>query len=100
MCQMSMKHPAMFDQNPPHNFDKIAKKLITTKTLSRLDLDPKCQGNSTNQKLKTWGTKNAHKKNLSRGALVIGVTPTRTPTAVKQYYRIYIYIKHNYRMSC
>ena len=31
MCQMSMKLPAMFDQNPPHNFDKIMKKLITTK---------------------------------------------------------------------
>ena len=31
MCQMSMKLPAMFDQIPPHTFDKIAKKLITTK---------------------------------------------------------------------
>ena len=31
MCQMSMKLPAMFDQNPPHTFDKIVKKLITTK---------------------------------------------------------------------
>ena len=31
MCQMSMKLPAMFDQIPPHNFDKIVKKLITTK---------------------------------------------------------------------
>ena len=27
MCQTSMKHPAMFDQNPPHTFDKIVKKL-------------------------------------------------------------------------
>ena len=31
ICQMSMKLPAMFDQNAPHNFDKIVKKLITTK---------------------------------------------------------------------
>ena len=30
-CQMSMKLPAMFDQNPPHTFEKIVKKLITTK---------------------------------------------------------------------
>ena len=29
MCQMSMKLPAMFDQNPPHTFDKIVKKLTT-----------------------------------------------------------------------
>ena len=28
---MSMKLPAMFDQNPPHTFDKIVKKLVTTK---------------------------------------------------------------------
>ena len=26
--------------------------------LSNLDLDPKCQGHSRNQKLMTWGTKN------------------------------------------
>ena len=31
MCQKSMKLSAMFDQNPPHTFDKIVKKLITTK---------------------------------------------------------------------
>ena len=33
MYQMSMKLPAMFDQNPSHTFDKhdkIEKKLITT----------------------------------------------------------------------
>ena len=69
MCQMSMKL-AMFDQNPPHTLDKIVKKLITTKTLSKLDLDPKCHGHSRNQKLMTWGTKNMPpKKNLSRGCL-------------------------------
>ena len=35
--------------------------------LSKLDLDPKCQGHSRNQKLLTWGTKNMPpKKNLSR----------------------------------
>ena len=53
--------------------------------LSKLDLDPKCQGHSRKQKLMTWGTKNVPPpKNLSRGALVIGVM--LTPTAVKQYY--------------
>ena len=31
MCQMSMKLTAMFDQNLPHTFDQIVKKLITTK---------------------------------------------------------------------
>ena len=36
--------------------------------LSKLDLDPKCQGHSTNQKLMTWGTKNTE-KNLSRRSL-------------------------------
>ena len=38
--------------------------------LSKLDLDPKCQGHSRNQKLMTWGTKKMPpKKNLSRGCL-------------------------------
>ena len=38
--------------------------------LSKLDLDPKCQGHSRNQKLMTWRTKNMPpKKNLSRGCL-------------------------------
>ena len=38
--------------------------------LSKLDLDPKCQGHSRNQKLMSWGTKNMPpKKNLSRGCL-------------------------------
>ena len=68
MCQMSMKLLAMFDQSPPHTLDKIVKKRKTTKTLSKLDLDPKCQGHSRNQKPMTWGTKNMPpKKNLSRG---------------------------------
>ena len=39
-----MKPPAMCDQNPPHTFDEIVKKLITAKILSKLDLEPKCQG--------------------------------------------------------
>ena len=64
MCQMSMKLPAMFDQNPPHTFDKIVKKLMTTKTLSKPDLDNKCQGHSTNQKLMTCGTKNMPPKKI------------------------------------
>ena len=68
MCQMYMKLPTMFDQNPPHTFDKIVKKL--QKMLSKLDLDPKCQGHSRNQKLMTWGIKNmSPEKNFSRGSL-------------------------------
>ena len=35
MSQVSMKLPTMFDQNPPHTFDKIVKKLIPTKKRSR-----------------------------------------------------------------
>ena len=62
-----MKLPAMFDQNPSHTFDKIVKKLIT---LSKLDVDPKCQGHSRNQKVMTWGTHNMPpKKKLSIGSL-------------------------------
>ena len=38
---MSMKLPAMFDQNSPHTFDKILKKTQNKKTLSKLDLEPK-----------------------------------------------------------
>ena len=45
MCQMSMKLPAMFDQN--FSFDKIVKK--QQKTLSKLDLDPKCHVQSRKQ---------------------------------------------------
>ena len=38
--------------------------------LSKLNLDPKCQGHSRNQKLMTWGRKNMPpKKNLSRSSL-------------------------------
>ena len=38
--------------------------------LSKLDLDPKCQGHSRNQKLMAWGTKNMPpQKHLSRGCL-------------------------------
>ena len=33
-----MKLPAMFDQNHPHTFDKIVKKLITTKNTQSLTL--------------------------------------------------------------
>ena len=38
---MSMKLPAMFDQNSNHTFDKIVKKLIITKKCpQRLTLSP------------------------------------------------------------
>ena len=70
MCQMSMKLLAMFDQNPPHTFDKIVKKLITTKKLSKLDLDPKCQGHIRNQKPMIWGNKkHATPKKFEQGCL-------------------------------
>ena len=54
MCQMSMKLPAMFDQNPPHTFSQNSEKTHNYKKLSKLDLDSKCQGHSRNQKLMTW----------------------------------------------
>ena len=44
MCQMSMKLSAMFEQNPPHAFDKIVEKHITTKTAF------KCHGHTTHSK--------------------------------------------------
>ena len=48
---MSMELPAMYDPNPPHIFDKIVEKQITTKKRSQnLTLSQKCQGHSRNQK--------------------------------------------------
>ena len=35
--------------------------------LSKLDLDPKCQGYSRNQKLMTWGKKRATQKKFEQG---------------------------------
>ena len=70
MCQMSMKRSTMFDQNLPHTFDKIVEKQIATKMLSKLDLEPKCQGYSRNQKTMIWGTKNMPpKKKFEQGSL-------------------------------
>ena len=63
---MSVKLPAIFDQNSPHTFGKIVKKLITTKTLSKFDLDLKCQGHGRNQKLMTWETKTSHPKKIKQ----------------------------------
>ena len=41
MCQMSMKLPDMFNQNPPHTFDKIVKKNHNNKKCSQsLILNP------------------------------------------------------------
>ena len=31
MCQMPMKFPVIFDQNPIRTLDKIVEKLVTTK---------------------------------------------------------------------
>ena len=65
LCQMSMKLPAMSDQNSLHTFDKIVEKQITKNAL-KLDLEPKCQGNSRNQKTMTWGTKHATPKTFEQ----------------------------------
>ena len=35
-----MKLSAMFDQNPPHTFDKIVERIIATKNTPRLTLSP------------------------------------------------------------
>ena len=65
MYQMSMKFPAIFDQNPNYTFDKQ----ITTKSRLNLDLEHKSQGLSRNQKTMTLGTINTIPKiNLSRGS--------------------------------
>ena len=48
MYQMSVKLIAMVDQTPPHTFDKMVEKQITTKTLSKLDLQPKSQVHGRN----------------------------------------------------
>ena len=46
MCQMSMKLPAMFDQNPPYTLDQIVAKQIPLKMISNLELEQKCQCHS------------------------------------------------------
>ena len=81
-----MKLSDKFDPNPMYTSDKIVVKHISEKeTLLKLDLEPKCQGHSR-KKIITWGTKNMRpQKNFLKCPLVIRVTPTRTPTAVKQY---------------
>ena len=45
---MAMKLFDMFDQTPPHTLDKIVAKHIPVKMISKLDLEPKCQGHSKN----------------------------------------------------
>ena len=55
---MSLKLPAMFDQNPPHILDQIVGEHILMKNISNRDLEPKCQGHSKNLKISIWGTKN------------------------------------------
>ena len=53
MCPRSMKVPAMFDQNPPHTFDKIGKKPITTKKKrsQSLTLGPNVMVKAENKRL-------------------------------------------------
>ena len=60
MCQMCMKLPAMFDQNPPHNFDKKSEKTDNNK--NTLDLEPKFQGLRRNLKIMRRETEKTPKK--------------------------------------
>ena len=72
----------------PSYFGQIVEKHITTKPLSKGDLEYKFQAHSKNQRTMTLETKNMPSKKFElMGPLVIGVMPTRTmvPTAVKQY---------------
>ena len=63
-CDKCLKLPAKFDQNPPHTFDKIVENRLQQKTLSKLELDPKCHGHNRNQKTKTLKTKTCHPKTI------------------------------------
>ena len=49
MCQMSMKLPAMFDQNPPHTFDKIVKNSMWTPTAVKQYVNPHLTGGRHNE---------------------------------------------------
>ena len=66
----------MFDQNPPHTFDKIVEKLITTKNSSQsltLSLNVKVKAEIKRQM--NSGTKNIPNKKISAGGpSVIGVS--------------------------
>ena len=68
MCQMSMKFPVMFDQNPIRTLDKIVEKQVTTKYLSKLNLQRKCQGPNKNSKDNDLGNKkHATQKTFEQG---------------------------------
>ena len=84
MCHMSMKLPAMFDENPPHTFDKILfeKTQNNKKPSQSLTFTPNVKVIAEIKANDLGNKKHATKKN-EQG--VIGVTPTPTPTAVKQY---------------
>ena len=71
MCQMYIQQTGKFDQYPPlQTFDTIVKKnQITTKTLSKLDLEPKCQGHSRNPNAMNFETKTCHPKKIEHGSL-------------------------------
>ena len=78
MCQMSIKLPAMFDQNPLILLIKWWKNRLQQKMLSMLYFEPKCQGHSRNQKTMTLGTKKlSTKKNLDANS---SKTICRPPT--------------------
>ena len=55
----------MLDRNPPHTFDEKVEKQITTKTLSKLDLEPKCY--CKNPTTMALGKNMPPKKQLSGG---------------------------------
>ena len=71
MCHLSIKLSDKFDPNPMYTSDKIVVRHISVKEkLLKLDLEPKCQGLTRNQKTMTRETKNMPpQKNLSRRSL-------------------------------
>ena len=61
MCQMSMKLPDIFYQNPPHTLDQMVAKHIQMKNDLALTLSINVKSHSKNSKISTWGTKNMPK---------------------------------------
>ena len=59
MCYLSVNLSDLFDQNPPHTFDKIVvKHMVPVKTLSKFHLEQNCQGHSKKTKdNKLWNKK-------------------------------------------
>ena len=65
---MSMKLPAMFDQNPLHTFDKVMKKLNKKRSQS-LTLTPNVKVIAEPKANDLGNKKHATQKNFGRGSL-------------------------------